>query len=100
MIKFVKVNDPIPIKEAEVIGPDYVFKNLALTHNGVQSLGEVNALVLKEALINTPELLAKWGLKLVPLKKEPPVKQGEIKFVEPPKETTFIPNPMKEENKE
>lgn len=71
MLKFVKVNKPEAEIVAENLGSDYVFKNLAIAYNEAVSLCEVNANVLKEALINSPELLQMWGYELVQIKSKP-----------------------------
>lgn len=63
--KFVKINEPTTDYSAQVLGPDYIFKNIALVDaSGTIALAEVNALALKEGLLNSPELLKLWGLEL------------------------------------
>jgi len=62
---FAKLNEPVQDYSGQIFGPDYAFKNLAIIDaSGTIALAEMNALVLKEALLNSPELLKMWGLEL------------------------------------
>lgn len=72
MLKFVKVNHPVADIVAENLGSEYVFKNLAIAYGEAVSLCEVNINVLKEALLNSPELLKMWGYELKKIQKPKP----------------------------
>lgn len=69
-LHFVKITEP----EIDTLNPnlhsDYAAKNLAIIHDGSFEFASMNALALKEALINSPELLALWGYKLVKITKK------------------------------
>jgi hypothetical protein len=52
------------------VHPEYLYKNLAIVSPSQAVLCEVNAKALHDALINSPELLKAWGLKLVSVKEQ------------------------------
>lgn len=71
-MKFVKVNEPKMDPNAERFGSEFASHNLAITADGVTALAEMNANALREALLNSPELLKLWGYKLVKITEAKP----------------------------
>ena len=69
-IHFVKIEEPVFDLISSNVHPDFAAKNLAIIHDGSVEFTTVNALALKEALLNTPELLKLWGYKLVKIEEE------------------------------
>lgn len=69
-IHFVKIEEPVFDLISGNVHPDFAAKNLAIIHDGSVEFTTVNALVLKEALLNTPELLKLWGYELVKIQEE------------------------------
>lgn len=69
-LHFVKIEEPLFDLISNNVHPDFAAKNLAIIHDGSVEFATLNALALKEALLNTPELLKLWGYKLVKIEEE------------------------------
>jgi len=69
-VKFMTVNMPKSDYVGQSVHPDYLYKNLAIVSPSQAVLCEVNSHALHDALVNSPELLKAWGLKLVAAKEE------------------------------
>ncbi|MDD4068861.1 MAG: hypothetical protein PHF05_00240 [Candidatus Izemoplasmatales bacterium] len=69
-LHFVRIEEPLIDLISNNVHSDFAAKNLAIIHDGSVEFTTVNALALKEALLNTPELLKLWGYKLVKIEEE------------------------------
>lgn len=80
--KFLKVNNPITDYAGQSVSTEYFYKDIAIVAPNTAVLCEVSSAALRDALLNTPELLEAWGLELVPIRK----KEQAPKKVQPKKE--------------
>lgn len=88
-IKFMAANNPKTDYAGQSVDVDFLYKDIAIVAPNTAVLCEVNSEALRIALLNSPELLAIWGLELKPIvkkEKEKPAPKKDPEPEEAPKE--------------